>query len=698
MLKNKHKILIAMVVFLSTLLVCLFLWRTVEEAATATLKDRLAGISEDLGVHLSFESLELGLGTATLRGVTIGEVHPVTCESIRVEAAINLADPQILNPEVVHLIRPSFSTSIDHVKSLLESPLGKQVLARLVAAPSDTAVQDAGAFRWPAPGRIRITDGTFSLHDRSGAARISIDGLTTTVTRHPRAVSFRLESLRLDEDEERLLEGRLRQSAKPGVYEFNVRRKSTALAMGWEVEGTTTPDFSLTELNINADAIPALFDSRLRHLIAQPEQTGINGKLTLATADKRTWDIKSDLRFERVHVQHKSLGRDPIGPIHFGVASEMTYAHTSRELLIANGRLGIPASNLVPDQSPLESKDLVAVAFTAAGKIPAHRHEPTTWRAKVRVPLTPCQSALEVIPNQLAPQLRGFKLAGQFAANFDLQLDTDHAASFSYKTFNPRFSCQVAEAPLAYTREHLMAPFTLARPGSRPEDTVEIPLVAGAPGFTSLAQLGRSVPLAIVSSEDAGFYAHHGVEWGAIEQALRRNLNEKRIAIGGSTITMQTVKNLFLTNERTFSRKFQELFLAWHLDQELPKSRILEIYLNIVEFGPDIFGVTKAAKHFFGKPPADLSVKEATYLASIMPAPVTRYRYFCLGKTSQNFDELINTLLRRMHSLGRITFEQYVDALNEPLIFSDASRLASSPCHGVKQLAQRATHADHPGE
>jgi monofunctional biosynthetic peptidoglycan transglycosylase len=137
---------------------------------------------------------------------------------------------------------------------------------------------------------------------------------------------------------------------------------------------------------------------------------------------------------------------------------------------------------------------------------------------------------------------------------------------------------------------------------------------------------------AVIASEDAGFAAHSGVEWDAIEQAWERNQRaeaqaEKRAQrapakmVGGSTITQQLAKNLFLSGERTVLRKGQEFVLALMLEALLSKQRILEIYLNNVEWGEGLFGAQAAARHYFRKDASRLAADEAARLAVMLPAP-----------------------------------------------------------------------------
>lgn len=160
---------------------------------------------------------------------------------------------------------------------------------------------------------------------------------------------------------------------------------------------------------------------------------------------------------------------------------------------------------------------------------------------------------------------------------------------------------------------------------------------------------------AVVASEDDRFMQHGGVDWPAVRRAFERNTQQRQRAArddlgqpvavrGGSTITQQLAKNLLLSGERTFVRKGQELLLAWTLEALLSKQRILEIYLNHVEWGRGIFGAEAAAQHYFGRPASALSAWQAARLAVMLPNP----RYFEQHPGSAYLQQRANTIARRM--------------------------------------------------
>ncbi|MEP6995575.1 MAG: monofunctional biosynthetic peptidoglycan transglycosylase [Acidobacteriota bacterium] len=136
-----------------------------------------------------------------------------------------------------------------------------------------------------------------------------------------------------------------------------------------------------------------------------------------------------------------------------------------------------------------------------------------------------------------------------------------------------------------------------------------------------LSRIAPDLQRAVIVAEDARFWEHDGVDWAAMRGALQKNLEKGGLKVGGSTITQQLAKNLYLTPARTPWRKLRELVIARRLERRLSKKRILELYLNVIEFGPRTFGVEAAARRFVGKPAQDLSRSQAAMLAAVIPSP-----------------------------------------------------------------------------
>jgi monofunctional biosynthetic peptidoglycan transglycosylase len=137
-------------------------------------------------------------------------------------------------------------------------------------------------------------------------------------------------------------------------------------------------------------------------------------------------------------------------------------------------------------------------------------------------------------------------------------------------------------------------------------------------------RVSRYLRFAVIAAEDARFYDHDGVDWDGVEQAARRDLAERRLSAGGSTITQQLAKNLYLSPSKNPLRKLREALIARALERALGKRRILELYLNVVEWGDGVFGAEAAARTYFGRSAGELTPAQAARLAVALPAPLHR--------------------------------------------------------------------------
>jgi monofunctional biosynthetic peptidoglycan transglycosylase len=166
---------------------------------------------------------------------------------------------------------------------------------------------------------------------------------------------------------------------------------------------------------------------------------------------------------------------------------------------------------------------------------------------------------------------------------------------------------------------------------------------------------------AVVAAEDANFYAHEGVDYEAIREAIKADLQKGRFVRGGSTITQQLAKNLFLSREKTLVRKAKEIVLARRMEDALSKQRILELYLNVVELGPMVYGIGHASQYYFGKPASALTVRECAFLASMLPGPKVYNPYRKMDRVMRRSDRI----LRRMVAARMISQEEYNAAVAE---------------------------------
>ena len=172
----------------------------------------------------------------------------------------------------------------------------------------------------------------------------------------------------------------------------------------------------------------------------------------------------------------------------------------------------------------------------------------------------------------------------------------------------------------------------------------------------------------LLLAEDAGFYGHRGIDLRELPTALLTNWSRGSAARGASTITQQLAKNLFLSRDKQLGRKLEELAITFLLESALGKDRILEIYLNIIEWGPDLRGLRPAAQTYFGREPQALTPAEMAFLVAIVPGPIKYQSSFAHGTPGPGLRSLIDELLGKLRSVDAISEEEYRRALGEPII------------------------------
>jgi hypothetical protein len=189
------------------------------------------------------------------------------------------------------------------------------------------------------------------------------------------------------------------------------------------------------------------------------------------------------------------------------------------------------------------------------------------------------------------------------------------------------------------------------------------------PDFVPLGELPAFVVRAVVLSEDAAFFVHHGFDVSEVQDALA-HARERRRVRGASTISQQLAKNLFLSPERTLARKAREALATIALEASVDKRRLLEVYLNLAEWGPGVFGIGEAARHWFGKDPRALTPKEAAFLATVIPNPVRYELYRRRGALTELWEDRVRALLLKMRAAEVISDDQFVEAWHAALGFA----------------------------
>lgn len=177
-----------------------------------------------------------------------------------------------------------------------------------------------------------------------------------------------------------------------------------------------------------------------------------------------------------------------------------------------------------------------------------------------------------------------------------------------------------------------------------------------------LSRISPYLIQAVLIAEDDKFFEHEGFDWESMRKALDANIKKKRILRGGSTITQQLAKNLFLSSEQSIWRKLHEAAIAWKLENELSKKRILELYLNLIDWGTGIYGAEAAARSYFNRPASGLTLSQSIRLATVLPNP---HRFSALGNANARMNRKRRIIASRMLRRRWIAKEAYDEAMVE---------------------------------
>ncbi|MBN1771134.1 MAG: transglycosylase domain-containing protein [Deltaproteobacteria bacterium] len=373
------------------------------------------------------------------------------------------------------------------------------------------------------------------------------------------------------------------------------------------------------------------------------------------------WIAEGELGVRGLTVDSPKVAREPVSGLAFDVSGTFALDLPGRQATLEQGRARVGAVEM-------------AVSVVAVLR------DPPAFRAAFAGSRTRCQDLLEALPLPLRGDLPGLEFSG--SADFHVGFDIDFA-DLSDTVFDLQATsrCRVTAADGSIEMDRLRGTFRheIVLPDGRIETVVTGP---GSVDWVPLSGISPYMVSAVITTEDARFFRHSGVSIQDLRTAIVRDLRAGRFVYGGSTIDMQVVKNVFLDREKTVARKLQELVLTWWMNQALTKNQILELYLNVIEYGPGIYGIGPAARHFFGRTPADLSPLEALYLAKLLPEPLARYRMYERDAVPTAWRARLDRILGVMRSRGHLDEEEYQAAIHDRLDFWQPGEPLPEPRYG----------------
>jgi hypothetical protein len=275
-------------------------------------------------------------------------------------------------------------------------------------------------------------------------------------------------------------------------------------------------------------------------------------------------------------------------------------------------------------------------------------------------PKQDCGKMLKALPRELIPRLGAASLKGPLEYKLRFAVDLrDVRASLRFDVKGDWDKCELGTLGPELDVEKLNEPDFIHRVVVEGED-LGIDVGPGTDSYVPLHAIPLHVQAAAWGTEDLAFFKHQGFKLGLMRRALILFLERGRFVYGGSTVSQQLVKNLFMYREKSLSRKFEEAVITWAMERKVPKDRILELYLNCIEFGPKIWGIKQAAKVYFDKAPEALTPLEASFIMGLKPDPLYGFLQYRRGKVNEQWKGNLKRVMDRLHfQMGVITAEQY---------------------------------------
>ena len=611
-------------------------------------------LEKRLGQKIHIEDIDVSLGHATLRhlqahsatGQTVGKIERIDLDfsfwrslvgSIRLNSAtlthtdISVTEAQFEQlrdswlPRTTRTDLAATSKATAGLRALLPTQITIDGLTIAVNHRGRLAIGSLGYDQATHEARLRDVSATAMW--RGQAITLAVP---TAMVNHASIATFENATMTAPWVRVAHMAGTLLRNGDVAAFDVHGDYPSSA-SVGWHAQGNISSDgrngFATVSTKVGS-AIPQ------RIAVAMSAQEiKFSGAMT----------------FAGLRIDHRAVSTSAITDVGFTVDVKGSYHRAARVF-------EIPVATIHKDQVD------VAIAGTM------HLAAPGSIDVRLTVPPVPCQTALAALPPQLIPALAGYQLAGTFALELRGAIRRDALAASTLESTGGLAGCSVVAAP-RNSPTKLNAAFS-HRVEIAPHVYSDFIVGGVNPAFVEFDRIPDYVISSLIETEDPSFMEREHFAAPGMARALLENLRTGSLRIGGSTIPMQVAKNVFLDGKRNISRKMQELLLAWHIESTLPRYRILEIYFNIIEFGPGIYGVGNATRELFDKPIHELMPVDAAYFSAIIPRPRFSYQNFCTSKIDEPTLTRMQRALTLLVNEGKISVEDWDAATSTPIVFA----------------------------
>jgi len=399
------------------------------------------------------------------------------------------------------------------------------------------------------------------------------------------------------------------------------------------------------------------------------------GKIMVPYFDER-YNLKAG--FDSIRLNVANIDMDS-GELHIDGFTSIANLHVNHEKI---ARKDVVIKNARFDYHLLFGEHFIAIDSSSTVQLNRMKFNPYVeynnetdklYKLKVSIPKMKAQDFIESLPEGLFTHFEGMEAEGTFDYKLDFQYNKNKPNNLVFESNLRKDGLKIIKYGEANLSK-LNGTFTYrAIINDRPQRAILVG--PGNPNYTPLEQISPYLRKSVLTTEDPSFFSHHGFINQAFKQSIVKNIKTKKFSRGASTISMQLIKNVFLTREKTLSRKLEEILLVYILENNriVSKERMLEVYFNVIEWGPNVYGIGEAANFYFQKSPSQLSLNECLYLANIIPSPRKFMSQFNdegnLRQFAINRDKNVrNIMLRR----GIITSEDTIYEL--PIIITGSAR------------------------
>ncbi len=621
-------------------------WLKPKAKAYATRK--LASVLKQTNLKIQYEDISLMWDGFRVEGLACSS--PQLRVFGNVEVAFKLwPGPGFGRPTRVTLDRARVTV----LRSPMPNALPVSRTGTIVASSGSASVK--GLQRFLKPGvNLNLRKVRLEMLDAQRESVVHINRLDASLSAQEQHVEMQLQGFHYRGREIlQGLDGQLILQPKQGRLPFFVTAREHG-SEPWQLQGAISEDWDSLELRHKRMGIPSRWQPYLRS-IEPKDRLELLLKLEVEGL-KKGQDLEFDVQIasNNLEINHPLLSSEKVGPWPFTIRAQGEFNPERGSLSVRRGLIYVLQA---------AQKAQMKSSFTLAKNDLIKPMMEDPWRFHWRLAETDCQDLLNILPRQSFPLLQGFQVKGQVERTADVELLPQKGRAIEFPSGKQAFSCKIAHAPEKFTKTSIRERVQ----NMRGED------------FAPIGGIAEDFLRGVIAAEDASFWQHEGVRTSALTAAFQANLKAGKVLFGGSTITMQMVKNFYLSHEKVLSRKLQELLISWALEQTLDKQDILEVYANIIQFGPNVYGIRRASQTYFGKEPAQLSTAEALFLSSILPSPNRHYKEnYCEGRLSEEMQERMQKVATSLASMqpGQALLGLYQDSVRR-LHFQGSGRCKS---------------------